>query len=51
MKEEKKYPCDGDNGTCPFEGMGTCRDICGLGVDESDCNIEESMYFADSYEY
>lgn len=30
----KEYPCD--YGACPFdaERSSTCRDLCGLGVDE-----------------
>lgn len=42
---DKGTPCDVD-GRCPFAtehsatGMYFCRDMCGLGVDESGCEEE-----------
>ena len=39
----KEYPCDGEFGACPFADShgnvaGSCRDNCGVGVEEEDVN-------------
>lgn len=33
---EKYYPCDGENGCCPYDAeySGNCEYYCGLGRDE-----------------
>lgn len=38
IKRPKVYACDGPEGLCPYraESGSTCRDLCGLGVDEDE---------------
>ena len=49
MNNKRDYPCDGQDGVCPYgDGNGTyfCRDNCGFGVDE-DIIDEESIHWED----
>lgn len=43
---EKYYPCDGENGYCPYnaEYSNSCEYCCGLGRDE---DIYEDIYDED----
>ena len=43
MMNEKYYPCDGEDGFCPYDAEygETCRVCCGLGVDEDEEPYDE----------